>query len=147
MQRQFLERELAQRMLPLARGWQQLADQALSELRVSHSTGWCLIYLHRLGPEARQIDLAQEIGISQPSVVRALDQLEAGGLVERTPHPEDRRSNRLGLTPQGKALVGKIEAKLRALRHDLLHDVPDTDMETMLRAFDILSTRIAQKRA
>ncbi|HEX7873815.1 MAG TPA: MarR family transcriptional regulator [Sphingobium sp.] len=147
MTRQFLERELAQRMPPVVRGWRQLADVALAELRVSNSTGWCLLYLDRIGPEARQIDLAQEVGISQPSMVRALDQLEAVGLVERISNPDDRRSNRLSITPVGKALVGKIEARLGELRRELLHDIPDADIETTLRLFDILSARIADRRA
>ncbi|MET0364890.1 MAG: MarR family transcriptional regulator [Sphingobium sp.] len=147
MTRQFLERELAQCMPPVVRGWRQLADLALAELRVSNSTGWCLLYLDRLGPEARQIDLAQQVGISQPSMVRALDQLEAVGLVERISNPDDRRSNRLGITPVGKALVGKIEARLSELRRDLLQDIPDADIETTLRLFDIVAARIADRRA
>ncbi|MCE7796355.1 MarR family transcriptional regulator [Sphingobium sufflavum] len=146
MSRIFLERQIAHYMAPVAQGWRQLADAALAELRVSNSSGWCLIYLDRLGPDARQIDLAREIGISQPSLVRTLDQLEAAGLVDRIAHPEDRRSNLLILTPAGKSLVGQIEEKLGTLRHSLLDGLSDGDLETVQRVMSLLTDRIAERR-
>ncbi len=147
MTRRNLERQLAQYMAPVAQGWRQLADLTLAELRVSNSSGWCLIYLERLGPDARQIDLAREIGVSQPSLVRTLDQLEAAGLVERLPHPDDRRSNRLLVTPPGKALVSQIEERLGSLRHILLDEISDAELETTLRIMALLTDRIAERRA
>lgn len=146
MPRRHLERQIAQYMAPVAQGWRQLADTALSELRVSNSSGWCLIYLDRIGPEARQIDLAREIGISQPSLVRTLDQLEAAGLVERSTHPDDRRSNRLIITPAGRQLVGQIEDKLGSLRQTLLAGVSDSELDTTLRIMTLVSDRIAERR-
>mgnify|MGYP001255420070 FL=1 len=101
-----LKRALAHKMPQVARQWRQLADLALAELGVSNSAGWCLIYLDRLGPDMRQADLAEELGIAQPSLVRTLDQLQAAGLVERVPNPDDRRSNRVAFTPEGQELVG-----------------------------------------
>lgn len=133
--------------LPLAsRGWRQLADGALAEFRVSNSMAWCLIYLDRLGPEARQTDLAQAIGISQPSTVHVLNQLQVAGLVERQRNPEDKRSNRLALTAAGGDLVAKIETRLTALRTELFDGVPDAEIDTAVRVLDVLSERIAQRR-
>lgn len=139
-------RDVAQKMPIIARGWRQLADAAVAELRVSNSMAWCLIWLDRLGPEARQIDLAQAIGISQPSTVRVLNQLEQAGLVERVPHPEDRRSNHLALTDAGRDLVGGIEERFVDLRSDLFEGVPDGDIATVVRLLDTLSGRIAERR-
>ncbi len=147
MDRADSERQLAQYMSPVAQGWRQLADLTLAELRVSNSSGWCLLFLDRLGPEARQTDLAREIGISQPSLVRTLDQLQAAGLVERSPDPEDRRSNRLVITNEGQALIGRIETKLGSLRHALLDGVSDADLETLVRIMALLTDRIAERRA
>lgn len=141
-----LERQIAQYMAPASQGWRQLADATLADLRVSNSSGWCLVYLDRLGPDARQIDLAREIGISQPSLVRTLHQLEAAGLVERSADPEDRRSNRLIITAPGKALVGQIEEKLGTLRKALLMGIDDSDLETMVRILALVSDRIAERR-
>jgi MarR family transcriptional regulator for hemolysin len=146
MRRSHAQRETAQKLPLVTRGWSQLADSVLAEFGVSNSMAWCLIYLDRLGPDARQIDLAQAIGISQPSTVRVLNQLEAAGLVERIPHPDDQRSNRLLFTAKGGELVAKIEARLARLREELFRDVPDADIETMVRLLDLLSGRITERR-
>jgi MarR family transcriptional regulator for hemolysin len=139
-------RALAQQLAPVARAWRQLADATLASLNVSNSTGWCLVWLERLGPDARQTDLAQKIGISEPSLVRTLQHLEAAGYVERSPHPNDRRANRIALTPEGRTAAGKIEAKLADLRRELLADVADDDLATTLRVLDALGQRIKTHR-
>ncbi|MDF0542123.1 MarR family transcriptional regulator [Sphingobium sp. H39-3-25] len=147
MPRNDLQRALAIRLPVVTQGWRQLADKVLAELGVSNSTGWCLIFLDRLGDDVRQIDLAREIGISQPSLVRTLDQLQASGLVERHVDPEDRRTNKLSLTAAGGALAARIETRLAEVRDVLLESVPDTDIEAVLRVCGILGDRIAQWRA
>jgi MarR family transcriptional regulator for hemolysin len=141
------KRLLAHKMAPVARGWRQLADSALAELGVSNSAGWCLIHIDRIGPDVRQAELAESLDISQPSLVRTLDQLQAAGLVGRSPHPEDRRSNIIALTPAGQELVGQIEARLGELRADLLRDVPDEAIEIMVEMLDLLARRIAERRS
>ncbi len=147
MKRHDLERRLAQFLVPVSQRWRVLADTALAELRISNSGGWCLIFIARLGPEARQTDLAREIGISQPSLVRTLNQLQSAGLIERAPNPEDGRSNLLVITPEGRALVDRIEAKLTSLRHALLDGISDDELETTLRVMGQVTDRIAERRA
>ncbi|SEJ99506.1 MarR family transcriptional regulator, transcriptional regulator for hemolysin [Sphingobium sp. AP50] len=141
------KRLLAHKMAPVARGWRQLADSALAEFGVSNSAGWCLIHIDRMGGDVRQAELAESLDISQPSLVRTLDQVQAAGLVGRTPHPEDKRSNIIGLTPAGKDLVGRIEERLGLLRADLLQGVPDEAIMIMVEMLDLLSQRIGERRS
>ncbi len=147
MSRKALERNLATRLNPVSRAWQQLADQALSSLGVSNSTGWCLVWLDRLGEDVRQADLARAIGITEASLVRILHQLEASKLVQRTTNPDDRRANFLLLTQEGQALAARIEARLVDLRGALLADLSSQDIETTLRVLDRLSAAIADRRS
>ncbi|BAV65727.1 MarR family transcriptional regulator [Sphingobium cloacae] len=144
-----LERQhaLSRTFAPVARGWRQLADRTLAEIGLSNSAGWCLLHLQRLGPKARQIDLAEALEISQPSLVRTLHQLEAARLVERLPHPGDRRSNRLALTPAGRELVSAIQDRLDDLRNDLLEGMSDADIDASVRLMEALGRRIAERRA
>jgi len=139
-------RALAHYMAPVARGWRQLADAELAEFGVSNSAAWCLIHIDRMGEDVRQSDLAESLDISQPSLVRTLDQVQAAGLVARTPHPDDKRSNRITLTPEGQELVGRIEGRLDALRRALLEDVPDAAVDIVVSLLDLLSRRIAERR-
>jgi MarR family transcriptional regulator for hemolysin len=142
-----MERDVAQKMPLVTRAWRQLADAALAEFRVSNSMGWCLIWLDRLSPDARQTDLAQAIGISQPSTVRVVDQLEVAGLIERLRDPDDKRSNCLSLTDRGGELVTKIEARLAELRHELFDGIDDAEIETTLSVINRLQDSIASRRS
>jgi len=140
-------RAFAHKLSLVSRAWRRLADFAVAEFGVSNSAGWCLIYVDRLGPDVRQTDLAEHLEITQPSLFRTITQLEASGLVERHPNPEDARSNCIALTPAGQELVGRIEERLDALRRDLLVDVPDAEVDTTIRLLDLLSRRIADRRS
>ena len=142
-----MQREVAQALPIVGRAWRSLADTYLAEFRVSNSMAWCLVYLNRIGPDARQIDLAQAIGITQPTTARALNQLEAGGLIELAKDPDDKRSNRLTLTEEGKIQFEKIEVRLASLRKELFDGIADEEIETTLRVLGILSSRILERRS
>ena len=138
------KRALAHKIAPVARAWRQLADAVLAEFGVSNSAAWCLIHIDRLGGEVGQSALADSLDISQPSLVRTLDQVQAAGLVQRAQHPDDKRSNIIVLTEAGRELVGRIETKLDALRAELLKDVPEDAIEIAVWLLDLLNLRISE---
>lgn len=140
------EGALVRRIAPVARQLRHASDEMLAELGVSSSAGWCLMSLARMGADSRQTDLAEQLGITQPSLVRTLHQLQSAGLVGRVPHPSDKRSNRLALTPAGEELAGRIEQRLADLHRDLLKGVPDAAIDIMANLLDLLSQRIAARR-
>ena len=144
--RRQLEFALATGIRPLAGAWQRLADAALASLGISNSQGWALVHLARLGSETRQADLARAIGITEASLVRTLHQLEHAGFVARRPDRDDRRSNRLLLTDAGAAVADRIDARLVALRKDLLADIAHDDVATAVRVLNHVAQRIAERR-
>jgi MarR family transcriptional regulator for hemolysin len=137
---------LATGLRPLSGAWQRLADAALATLDISNSQGWALVHLARLGAETRQADLARAIGITEASLVRTLHQLEHAGYVARRSDPDDRRTNRLVLTDAGAAIATGIDARLVALRAELLDGISDADVETTVRVLDTVARRIAERR-
>jgi MarR family transcriptional regulator for hemolysin len=142
-----LESSYARTLLPLARMWRQAADRALSGMGLSASIGWALIQVGRLGDDARQTDLANELDVTQASLVRSLDQMVKGGLVERHRDTDDARVSRIRLTPHGRTLVATIEATLETLRRTMLDGVSDDDLATALRVAEKVGTRFQQDRA
>lgn len=144
------ERESRQALLqmlgPVARGWRQAADGALAGLGVSGSAGWCLVHLASVGAVPRQAELAQLLEVSAPSLVRTLDQLQRAGWIERTADPEDGRSNRVTLTPAGKMMAARIQARLDALGGELLGGLPDAAVEIGVELLGLLQLRIAERR-
>ncbi|HET7902687.1 MAG TPA: MarR family transcriptional regulator [Candidatus Nanopelagicales bacterium] len=58
--------------------------------------------------------LGSRLQVHQTSVTNAVDRLEAAGLVVRRPHPDDRRSTLVEITPEGRELAEKVTAELNA---------------------------------
>jgi DNA-binding MarR family transcriptional regulator len=66
--------------------------------------------------------LADAHGVDRPYATIIVDKLEHLGFVERQPHPSDRRSKMVSLTPAGRdaaaladSIIGEPPAELRAL--------------------------------
>ena len=51
-----------------------------------------------------QVELSEQGQIDRSTVGGLIDRLERGGLLERRQHPQDRRSYKIYLTAQGKAM-------------------------------------------
>lgn len=146
-ERSKLANDLATQLAPVARSWRQLADRILASLAISNSAGWALVRLKRLGAGTRQADLARAIGITEASLTTTIRQLEATGLVERLADEQDRRANPLHLTQEGTRIARKADARLVALRAELLDGIPDADLETTVRVIGTIGARVADMRA
>jgi MarR family transcriptional regulator, transcriptional regulator for hemolysin len=93
--------------------------------------------LHAAAPGFSQSELAADMSIGGPALVRHLDRLEAEGLVARRRDPTDRRITRVTITAKGRR------------RHDQLAEVAaDTDrqLRTLLsdREAKTLTTALAR---
>lgn len=56
-----------------------------------------------------------------PTTVKlTIDQLEAGGLVERRPHPKDRRTTLVQLTGEGLVCVQAVNKAISEAEHGML---------------------------
>jgi DNA-binding MarR family transcriptional regulator len=83
--------------------------QALG-FRLGGGRGKVLLQL-RGGPMTLR-QLAEANGVDAPYATLIVDQLEAHGLVERRPHPDDRRRKLVTLTPDGHAAIATADAIL-----------------------------------
>ncbi|CAN5401558.1 MarR family transcriptional regulator [soil metagenome] len=141
------ESQIAGRLLPLARVWRQLADEALEAQGLSAATAWVLTHLGRIGPDARLTDLAEASEIAAPSLVRLLDQLVEHGLVTRTPDDHDRRTKRLALTERARPIVEESERSLAALRRRILGDIDEDTLAATATVLGRISAAAAAARA
>jgi MarR family transcriptional regulator for hemolysin len=128
-----LRAEVGAALMRTSRTWPRRVGESLRGLGLSDSTAWGLINIHRLGDGARQITVAEAMGIEGPSFVRLLDQLCAAGLVERREDRADRRAKTLHLTPQGADLAERVEVLLHDVRREILANVSDADLKACLR--------------
>ncbi len=79
-----------------------------------------------------QRELAEELAIETPTIVRLLDGMEAQGFIERRVEKSDRRAKQIHMTPMGRALAEEIEVIACGIRADLLSGVSLKDKETAL---------------
>jgi DNA-binding MarR family transcriptional regulator len=54
--------------------------------------------------------LAADLNLTTSAVTDLLDRMAAAGLLERRPHPQDRRSVHIGLAPAGERLAAEVVA-------------------------------------
>jgi len=120
-------------------GASALATECFANL---FQTGELLMELHnhqsreqyRLSPSARQVlaviegareplepsVIAERVLITTGSMTSILDTLERRGLVQRMPHPDDRRKLLVDITPDAQAILDELLPSLHARERDVI---------------------------
>ncbi|MBS1169254.1 MAG: MarR family transcriptional regulator [Burkholderiaceae bacterium] len=130
-------------LMQVSRAYKSAADKLASEFDLSQATAWPAAMIGRLGESGvRPGTVADMLGLEPSSVVRVIDQLIDGGLVERHEDPLDRRAKLLRLTAEGKNRVAKIEDALVPFRRKMLKGVSQADLDACLRVFEALNTSV-----
>ena len=77
-------------------------------------------------------EVASGLGLTAPTVSVSVRRLEAAGLLERRPDPQDGRAIQLFLTAQGQALHERAHAFRRAKMQRLLAGLTTAESATLL---------------
>jgi DNA-binding MarR family transcriptional regulator len=127
------------------RAWRAMSDLVLGHDRkvaVAEALGmsWTrVLVLRRLVAEPLTLrGLAERLSADPPYVTLMIDDLEQRGLVDRKPHPQDRRAKLVALTASGRAAAARADAMLDE-PPAALRDVPAKDLATLLRVLERLS--------
>ncbi|WP_394150174.1 MarR family winged helix-turn-helix transcriptional regulator [Vibrio maritimus] len=89
-----------------------------------------------------QREIAQMSKVESSTTTRTLDKLETLGLVERKPNPESRRSFRIYLTDEGKALKDKVIHLPVEVNRELLEDLDSAEQATLISLLQKLVDKI-----
>jgi len=125
-----------------ARRWRSLLDDRLRPIGQSAARMEAMSVIARSPPDSAQIEIAKRIGIEGATFTRMLDALEADGLVERLPHPTDRRTKHIRLTPPGTIALDEIMAVTEALRCQLLEGVDPDQLAATNEFLEMLLARM-----
>jgi DNA-binding MarR family transcriptional regulator len=82
--------------------------------------------------------LAEHEKVQPPSITRVIAALEERGLIQRMPHPSDRRQVVLAVTDQGRELVGQIRRLREAWFARRLRELSSDERATLTQALPIL---------
>ncbi len=95
--------------------------------------GHCVLSTARTG-EFTQKELADTVGLDKTTMVVTLDALEAAGLAERVPSPQDRRARVIRVTAAGEKAVAKGEKVVEQIQHEVLSALPAKERDALIGA-------------
>jgi len=92
--------------------------------------------LRRLKDQARTLsELAYEMSTDAPAATVIVNDLEARKLVERRPHPDNRRAKLVSLTPEGRRLVAALH-KIKDRPPAALAELPAEELAELRRILE-----------
>lgn len=125
-----LHRALSKLFTVLRRG-DPSAAAAANELTLAQLS--ILVTLLDQGP-IRMTDLAAHERVRTPTTTVAIRRLEKIGLVKRSRDPSDLRAVLVDITPRGRAVHGESLANRHAALAAMLSQLPDSDLNTLMKA-------------
>lgn len=78
--------------------------------------------------------LSERLTVTKSNIVGLIDRLEKSGLVKRQMDPEDRRTNCVVLTSEGKAILEKVEGDYGAEVDRIMGGLSQSEKKSMISA-------------
>ncbi|HEV2427508.1 MAG TPA: MarR family transcriptional regulator [Acidimicrobiales bacterium] len=108
---------------------------------VSPAQASLLASVERLeSPSLGELALAEQV--TPPTVTKAVQSLEEAGLLTCSPDPDDRRSTRVRLTPNGRREVATIRRRKTEFLEGALRQLSPADRKRARDAVDFLETLV-----
>ena len=127
-----VKREIAFTIMDVARLLKTYADQRARQFGISRAQWAVLIRIDR-SEGLKQSELAEMLDLQPISLTRLLDRLADNGLIERRADPNDRRANRLYLTPAAKPLLGRLPELGADMMETVLDGLDAKSIDRMLK--------------
>jgi DNA-binding MarR family transcriptional regulator len=127
-----------------------LLDELEPTFAVHHTTAIrfdVLDALTQLGRPARPGELKDLLHVPAQTVTGVLDALERAGLIRRKPHPTDRRSVLVELTPTGTAAVDALCPPLIAVEAACLAGLSSAQLELLVELLTTVQGTLRARRA
>ncbi len=119
----------------VARRWRNLMNEELRAVGQSQARWGILYWITVFGDTVNQTELADRIGVEQPTLGRVLRDLESEGLITRSTGDGDRRAKVIQLTSAATPLMRQINRIQTAVRKRLLDGIPPKDLEMCMAVF------------
>ena len=136
-----LQREVLFQLSDVARTMRTYIDQRAREHGMTRAQWIVLARLERQ-EGMTQAEMAEILEIQPISLVRLVDRLCEHGLVERRPHPRDRRANRLYLTDKGRATFQRLIPLGREVAAEVLAGLGEEGVADLLEKLTLLRNNI-----
>ena len=135
------------RMVLVVRGFRARLDERLRAINQSAARMETLSAIINMQGPVSQSDVARRLRVEGATVTRMVDLLSKEGLVERSPHPSDRRVNLLRVTEKGEGELRRIFRVYDTARSELLSEFAQEEIAQvhlltgkMLAQLDMMSS-------
>lgn len=138
-----LNREFGFSINDVARMIRTYADQKARQFGITRAQWVVLVRLDRF-EGLKQSELADMLDLQPITLTRLLDRLSASGLIERRADPNDRRANRLYLTPAARPLLEQLAELGEELMTTALAGVDRDSIERMVAQLATVKENLRQ---
>lgn len=141
MRREDVNSQLMHEISALNRKVRSLFDAMVKERGLTLPRARALFSLSKKDG-VNQRELAFELELETPTVVRLLDSMEEQGVVERKAEGADRRAKQVHLTELGRETAADINLVAADFRNELMAEISEADMETTLKTIRTLTAKV-----
>ena len=136
MQPHSARREFGFLLNDVARLLRTYADQKARHFGMTRAQ-WAVLARLQRSQGLKQAELADMLDLQPITLTRLLDRLSANGLIERRPDPDDRRANRLFLTPAAGPLMERLNTLGEDLMATVLEDIDADAIDATVAALGL----------
>ena len=106
-----------------ARAWRQAIDRRLKYLGLGQASWMTVATVAKTAAPMSQTELANKLGVEDPTMVSMLDRLVKAGYLLRQPSVTDRRVKLIVLTEAGQHVYNKVRHEAVEFRKEILQGV------------------------
>jgi DNA-binding MarR family transcriptional regulator len=117
-------------------------DEYMKPLGITRAQWWIIAHLSRRDGMV-QTELASMLDVGKPSLSAVIDRLEKSGLIERRPHPSDRRAKSIFMTQKARKLLTQMQAAERKYNELILCDLSEADRDQLLMLLERVKNTLA----
>jgi len=133
---------LTRKIMRFARRWRAIANEHLSRIGHTQARWEALYWIAVSQGGATQRELAECVGIEEPTLVRMLHRLEQEGLVERRASQADRRTKTIVLTKAAEPHLKNMSGVIDKLRLDVLRNLKEEEIRQAVDVLDRMLERL-----
>jgi len=108
---------------------------------------WAVLARLEREPGITQSRLAMLTDVEPITIGQLVDRLEANGLIERHPDPQDRRIWRLRLTPKSTTVLKQIAAFRHELHDEMAGGLATADLNTLVKCLQRMRVNLTRAKS
>jgi MarR family transcriptional regulator for hemolysin len=128
-----------------ARAWRLKLDERLKPMGMSQAKWRTLLHLSIAPGTLTQTEIAERLGIEEPSLATLLHRLENEGWIARKSSQRDRRCKNVLLGRRAQNVISQISAAAEELRHELLENISAAELRTCVRVLTQIQEKAERK--